>query len=659
MSERKPKEDARFAGVFTDPKFRRSKKDSLKVKLDNRFSKKDLQVNYKSKVDRYGRKIIDRNEKDKKDFDKYYTKDEDEENKDEEQDKSDQEEESEEEDVDEKADDDEDVLAELARLDRARGDVPSDYVSSSDDYSSSESESSGESEVDSDEESDAEIESAKPETGDPSKTVAVVNLDWDHVKSTDLMITFSGFIPKGGKINKIAIYPSEFGKERMQREEIEGPPKELFKKKNKKGKKSTAEDNEDDVSDVDINDLYEEGDADKNIDSKSLRQYQLERLRYYYAVVYCNNIGTAESIYKNCDGTEYESTANVFDIRYVPDEMTFDDTPRDECDQLPKNYKPLQFSTDALQHSNVKLTWDETPADRVEISKRAFSQKEIDEMDFKAYLASDSDESESELNNDSKNKLKSLVGGGAFGNVFGKDTEYDLDGSDDEDGVDMEITFTPGLDEKKEASDNETKKEESTIEKLQRKEKERRKLRKQKVKDLKEKSVQERKEKLNSNRNRNKKNNNELLKDEKEKQDKSKAELELLMMDEDDRISGVNNKAHFNMNEILRSEKEKGKKSKYQDKNKIVQDEFKPNLNDSRFDEIFEDHAFAIDPTQPEFKQTSAMKEILNERTKRASKKQNKDKDNKKRKNTNEDKSDISNIVNKLKKKIKNKRNNF
>lgn len=58
---------------------------------------------------------------------------------------------------------------------------------------------------------------------------------------------------------------------------------------------------------------------------------------------------------------------------------------------LPKNYRPHQFSTDALQHSNVKLTWDETPADRVEVAKRAFTQKEIDDMDFKAYLASDSE----------------------------------------------------------------------------------------------------------------------------------------------------------------------------------------------------------------------------------------------------------------------------
>lgn len=110
----------------------------------------------------------------------------------------------------------------------------------------------------------------------------------------------------------------------------------------------------------------------------------MDRLRYYYAIVYCSDTTTSKAIYDNCDGTEYESTANMFDLRYVPDGMTFDDDVRDECSILPKNYRPHQFSTDALQHSSVKLTWDETPADRVEVAKRAFTQKEIDDMDFKA-----------------------------------------------------------------------------------------------------------------------------------------------------------------------------------------------------------------------------------------------------------------------------------
>lgn len=140
------------------------------------------------------------------------------------------------------------------------------------------------------EENEVEIENAKPESGDISKNLAVVNLDWDHVKSEDLMITFSSFVPKGGKIERVAIYPSEFGKERMQREEVEGPPKELFQKKNKNktSKKKKTDDSDSDM-DIGIKDLYEEGDADKDVDSRALRQYQLDRLRYYYAIVYCSD----------------------------------------------------------------------------------------------------------------------------------------------------------------------------------------------------------------------------------------------------------------------------------------------------------------------------------------------------------------------------------
>ncbi|KOH01187.1 pre-rRNA-processing protein ESF1 [Saccharomyces eubayanus] len=611
--------DARFAGIYNDPKFKNTRTRDHKIKLDSRFSKKDLEVQHKSKVDKYGRKIKDaHNTKEMEDFDKYFEKE---------------------------AEDDEDAEADVkATVDRARGEVPNDYVSSGDEFTSSDSESSGESEVESEEESEVEAENAKPESGDASKTLAVVNLDWDHVKSEDLMITFSGFVPKGGKIERISVYPSEFGKERMQREEVEGPPKELFqrKKQDKASKKKTTDDSDSDI-DIGIKDLYEEGDADKDVDSRALRQYQLDRLRYYYAVVYCSDISTARAIYENCDGTEYESTANMFDLRYVPDGMTFDDTARDECSALPKNYRPHQFSTDALQHSNVKLTWDETPADRVEVAKRAFTQKEIDDMDFKAYLASDSDESDEEVNEDAKSKLKSLVGGLGFNSK----KENANDGEEEE--VDMEITFTPALeggDEKPVEGQEET-----SIEKIRRKEKERRKARKQKVKELKQQSEKEKRGKFKST-------NKKHVADEEELKNnaKSKAELELLMDDDGDAEaeSSINSKAHFNMNEILRSEKEKHKKSRYQKKERIVEDTFTPDLEDPRFKEVFEDHDFAIDPTQPEYKGTQAMNKILKERGKRVHDRKRKhgNNENDVTKDGNANKN-IGNLVNKLKKKSK------
>lgn len=614
MTTNQPKEqssDPRFSGIYDDPKFRNVKAKGFKVKLDDRFSKKDLEIKRKAKVDKYGRKLKNvENNKDTKDFDKYFEQTNEEEGSEE-----------------------DDSKARVAKVDRARGEVPSDYVSSSDEFTSSDSEISGESDLESEGEAEIELEETKPSSGDPSKTLAVVNLDWDNVRSPDLMITFASFLPSGGKINRIAIYPSEFGKQRMEREEVEGPPKEIFQKSKKKHTK------DEDDSDVDVRSLYEEGDADKDVDKRALRQYQLERLRYYYAIVYCNDIETAQNIYTNCDGTEYESTANIFDIRYVPDGMEFDDEPKDECNILPTNYKPLNFSTDALQHSNVKLTWDETPSDRVDIAKRAFSQKEIDDMDFKAYLASDSDESD-DMNEDAKNKLKLLAGGSsAFDGRKNQKGDKDSDNSE----IDMEITFTPGL-EGSQPKDLDEEQDETSIEKVRRKEKERRKARKQKLKELKLKSEQDKKSKLKSLKGKKQHNETEL-------DSKSKAEMELLMMDDEvDTENSINKNAHFNMTEILKSEKEKSKRTKYQDKRKIVEDDFKPNLNDPRFNEVFEGHDFAIDPTQPEFKGTKAMKEILKERTKRAHKKPT----NKRRLSTPDASGkEISNIVSKLKKREK------
>lgn len=591
--------DPRFAGIQNDPKFRNIKKKGLKVKLDDRFSKKDLEVRRRAKVDKYGRKLTGEN-KDLKDFDKYFEKEgrEDESSSDNE-------------------DEEEKEETETKKVDRARGEVPDTFTSS--ESEDSESELSGE-EVE--EDVAEEVEQSKPETGEPSKTLAVVNLDWDHVRASDLLATFSSFLPSGGKIEKICIYPSEFGKERMQREEKEGPPREIFNKKKKRH-------GDDSDSDVDIRDLYEEGDADKDVDNAALRQYQLERLRYYYAIVYCNNVETGETIYSNCDGTEFESTANIFDLRYVPEGMEFDDEPKDECKELPKNYKPLDFSTDALQHSNVKLTWDETPTDRLEVSKRAFTQKELEDMDFQAYLASGTDESSEEENNneEARSKLKSLVG---------QSLAY---GRQEEEEPDMEITFTPGLDDSK--SQANVDHEETTIEKVKRKEQERRKARKQRLKELKHQAEQEKKEKLRSVKGKKQM--------EEEPDARSKAELELLMMDdENDTEKSLNKKAHFNMNEILRSEKEKKKRGKFQDKDKIMEDEFKPDLSDERFKEVFENQDFAIDPSQPEYRGTKAMKEILEERSKRAHKKRKPSTDEG---NAIDDKQDISNIVNKLRKK--------
>ena len=92
------------------------------------------------------------------------------------------------------------------------------------------------------------------------------------------------------------------------------------------------------------------GDNGEEFNSTKLRRYQIERLRYYFAVIVCSSTSVAQSIYDAVDGTEYLTTANFFDLRFIPDDVDFtSDTARDECERVPDGYKPNEFETDALQ----------------------------------------------------------------------------------------------------------------------------------------------------------------------------------------------------------------------------------------------------------------------------------------------------------------------
>ncbi|KAK3687438.1 hypothetical protein B0T22DRAFT_457207 [Podospora appendiculata] len=666
--------DSRFANFETDPRYQLPSKRSTKTKIDKRFSRvlTDAEFVATSKVDRYGRKLKTDNKK--KALERLYEEDDDDEEKDGDADKksalgSDAE-----------VDDDDVVQRELedadTKYDPARGGG----------FSSSESDTDSEEEEIEEDEGAAETrpgirlqrEEKAVETGEITNRLAIVNIDWDHLKSVDLMALFQSFVPVGGRIEKVSIYPSEFGKERMQREEMEGPPREVFKKSKddefSDESDPDSEDDEDDESegsddgedsDEEIKrELLQEGN-DADFDSDALRTYQLDRLRYYYAVAVCSDKSTAHKIYEATDGSEYMSSSNFLDLRFIPDDVTFDDEPRDECDSVPNGYKPVDFVTDALQHSKVKLTWDMHPD---EVSRKtnimqAFtgSRADIAENDLRAYLASgsesddeDEDEAMAEASGDEEKAdqpqlSKKELARQKMRAALGLGDEPTKKGSKSGPVGDMQITFSSALSGEDPKKKNKTEVEETTIEKYKRKEKERKEQKKAKAVakregvdlDVPEPDVEIvhteeaaageedlgfddpffTSEAVVPSKSTIRKEERLKKRAEKEAEDAakaaSKAQLELLMADDN---KGGAVLEHFDMKEITRSEKLKGKK-KLKGKNAKkagedhggLQEEFKVDVEDPRFKAVFESHEFAIDPSNPKFKPTQGMKILLEE----------------------------------------------
>lgn len=127
----------------------------------------------------------------------------------------------------------------------------------------------------------------------------------------------------------------------------------------------------------------EEEEDDKELDMEKLRAYEKNKLKYYYAVVECDSKATANHLYTQCDGMEFERTSNTLDLRFIPDEMKFERAPRDVAYEVPDDYKAPEFETRALQHSSVKLTWDDDEPTRVKALRRKFNSDQLNEMDFR------------------------------------------------------------------------------------------------------------------------------------------------------------------------------------------------------------------------------------------------------------------------------------
>ncbi|KAK2461958.1 hypothetical protein APHAL10511_006421 [Amanita phalloides] len=631
--------DSRFDRLRTDPRFRLPKKKHSKLVVDKRFKGLFTQKKKRGRVDKYGRPVSETHDED--DLKRFYRLDD-------------------------------DAILKVGP-DYARGQVllqSSDEENEEDDKIADESEDSedvdeiitigvDELEVDLDEDNFADLDaqataySHTHPTDDNqnntqpvqhTKRLAAVNLDWDHVRAIHLYKicsslaspaaplisapSISGENPIGsahnvirGQVLSVRIYPSQFGKERMAREEKEGPPAEIFKRRK-------HEDEE--ITENNIYDLGNEADYDED----TLRRYQLERLRYYYAIITCDTADTATHIYTELDGTELERSANVFDLSFVPEGMTFDDECRDEATEKDMNssFKGLEFVTDALRHSKVRLTWDDDDSERMEMTRRKLTRKEIEEADFRAILASSSgSENELEGLEVEQKQNKKAADRDKFRTLL-------LQESDDHmpegwvnkgktlDDVDMEITFTPGLTEKQDEEP------ETTLEKYQKKIREKRKKRKEEKQAPHEGNakaiecdeffaVDSGEEGTDiDEKTKGKSGKNAIHKSEAAGHQMAVSAEELALLVASD--SPNSKPKHFNLKTIIKEEKrgklrgKKAKKLRPDDENEI-QEDFIIDVHDERFKALHENPQFAIDPSNPRFKKTKSMAALLEERQKR------------------------------------------
>ncbi|KHN77212.1 ESF1 -like protein [Toxocara canis] len=334
-----PKKDDRFESVFSDPRFDSLANKERKVTIDKRFKSMLSSEKFGTKcaVDMRGRRIkfgAKNTLEHLYDFDESTSA------------KSDSEVTS--------AEEEREIKIDLAR---GNGNVTSSDEDSGSEWEFSEEEESGV------EHKWGELDRGASRVEWATRRLALCNMEWDRISAKDIFVVLSSFKPSPpAEILSVTIFLSDFGKERLEEEEKIGP------------RILQLTESIDDV-----------GEFDKR-GREALRTYQLDRMRYYYAVIECDRMQTAATIYEQCDGVEFESSAVRMDLRFVPDEMTFEGNvvkERVTQEDVDVNmFKPKFFESAALSKSATKLTWDETDPERIKAQREAFlPDANLDELE--------------------------------------------------------------------------------------------------------------------------------------------------------------------------------------------------------------------------------------------------------------------------------------
>ena len=486
-------------------------------------------------------------------------------------------------------------------------------------------------------------------TSDATPYLAVLNLDWSHVRAVDVYALLSSFSPPGAVV-RVRVFLSDFGKQKLAEEERMGPgiwkdaTRSVGSETHSSGEENDdlADDSEttsDDESGDEEDPLTMEehlpntGDINSGFDPEKLRAYEAAKLKYYFAIVEFTSPEVADAVYKEVDGMEFEHSSASIDLRAIQrselNGVIEGRDVRDEATRLPSNYMPPDFIVGALQQTNVQCTWEGGDQDRqktlTKYTSRETWQSLAESDDLKAYLASDvsSDEDVGSDNEKAINKRKLLglksddeeIGSRDSDGPQASGSESESDSEDEK--LSKEVTFVPG--QKKSDLENKIRsklqsnggpEELTPWELYQLKRKEKRKERRQAARS-------QRKSKGSSS------DEEESLAQGGDLSDKqTREELELLMAGE----SHEENARDYDMRTLQRLEKYKDKKLRGSRKRK--EDEraagatgvdFELDVRDERFKAVLEgdDDRFGIDRTNPSYKETPTMKLILKEQARR------------------------------------------
>lgn len=270
--------------------------------------------------------------------------------------------------------------------------------------------------------------------GDTTDKLAIMNCNWDSISSDDLFVLIQSFLDDnapGRKLVKLSIHKSNFGEEKMKREEEFGPEIE--------GMPSDVED-ESLQTKEELRAIEEKRDT-------AIRKYEKQKKLYYYAIADFDSINTASIIYDEMDGVCAGVCAEALELRFVPEDTPDPSSirkPLSVTTEVPSDYQPPQVDAAniTMQHSRVKCTWDEDTPER-KIMLKKLSSGQIADLDLAAYL--ESSESEDEMMDAAA--LRSALFGDAGGVEQEADIEEENENEDDESGSgsvfgDMEMKFS-------------------------------------------------------------------------------------------------------------------------------------------------------------------------------------------------------------------------